>query len=385
MNQMKVLFQLFSLTFFSILFMTPDLTAQGCVAIRGISGCSGSIENGILVPKGEFLVGTNFRYFKSFRHFRGSHEEAYRLEAGTEVINKSSFLDLSLTYGISDRWYANAVLPFVHHTRTSMYEHGGNPPNGLGERHETRAAGLADVRLGIGYWLFNPKKQSKFNYALGLGVKLPTGDYEAMDLFYNQGPDRNNDEVKVVDQSIQPGDGGFGIAADLQGYHMLGSKFILVTNLFYLSNPQETNGVSTRNGRLEFSCPDQFAVRTGAFYMTNIPGLSAFLGARMEGVTAIDLIGSSAGYRRPGYAVSAEPGIGYNVGNAAFNLTVPVAIYRNRIRSYDDKERTERTGEFRHGDAAFADYLVNFSFTYRIGKKGNNMKHVPKFEETITH
>lgn len=370
------------LSFITLMFSTADLSAQGCVAIRGLSGCTGNIGEGAMLPKGSLLVGTNFRYFKSYRHFSGDHEHTERVENGTEVINNSFFLDFSATYGISDRWYANMILPFVYHDRSSMYEHGGNPPNGLGERHTTTAGGLADIRLGAGFWLFNPKKHTKFNYALGLGVKLPTGNFNAKDTFYNQGPDRSKDEVKVVDQSIQPGDGGFGITTELQGFQSLGGNFVLLTNFYYLFNPQETNGVTTRSGTSEFSCPDQFAARIGTFYMTPLSGLTVFLGGRIEGVPAFDAIGSSAGYRRPGYSVAVEPGVGYNFKNVSLNLTVPIAVYRNRTQSYEDKERTEATGVYRHGDAAFADYLINFSASYKFGGKKHEMDmEVPKFEE----
>ena len=55
-------------------------------------------------------------------------------------------------YGISDRTFANIIIPVVYHDRSSMYEHGGNPPNGLGDRHHTSSHGLADIRLSAGYW-----------------------------------------------------------------------------------------------------------------------------------------------------------------------------------------------------------------------------------------
>ncbi|GJM30365.1 MAG: hypothetical protein DHS20C17_30000 [Cyclobacteriaceae bacterium] len=255
-----------------------------------------------------------------------------------------------------------------------MYEHGGNPPNGLGERHETSSSGLGDVRLGLGYWLFDPVEHMNFNYALSLGVKLPTGKYDYTDTFYNQGDERNKNLEAVVDQSIQPGDGGTGMTIDVQGYHMLSHSFFLNVNLYYLINPRETNGVLTRNGSGEFSSPDQYAVRLGTYYNTKIQGFSVYLGGRLEGVPSEDLIGGSAGYRRPGYAVSIEPGVSYNRNQYNLNLSVPVAVVRNRTQSYQDKVRTSETGEYRHGDAAFADYLINFSVSYRFG--GNSIKHL---------
>lgn len=357
------------------------LHAQGCVAIRSCLG-GGNIGSGASLLQGQVELGVNYRYFKSFRHFRGSHEEVHRVEEGTQVINHSHFVDLALNYGITERWYANFILPVVFHGRSSMYEHGGNPPNGLGERHITRSSGLGDMRLGIGYWLLNPEKHHRLNYAVSLGVKLPTGKYDYTDLFYNQGEDRDQNIEKVVDQSIQPGDGGLGFTLDVQGYQALSERAILTTNLYYLFNFQETNGVLTRNGQSEFSCPDQYAFRLGIFYTSLAKGLSPYLGGRIEGVPSSDLIGGSAGYRRPGYAVSVEPGINYSVGAASFNLSVPIAISRNRTQSYQDIERTNSTGIYRHGDAAFADYLINFNFAYRFGGKAPAMdSHTPSLFE----
>ena len=192
------------------------------------------------------------------------------------------------------------------------------------------------------------------------------------DVFYNQGDNKNENIEKVVDQSIQPGDGGTGIALDIQGYHPINHAFSLSANLYYLLNPQESNGVLTRNGRSEFSCPDQYAAQLGVFY-TNMSGLSLYLGGRIEGVPAEDIIGSSAGYRRPGYAVSIEPGIGYTINRFNFFTNIPIALYRNRTRSYEDRERTATTGVYRHGDAAFADYLINLGVAYRFQIFGEKM------------
>lgn len=345
---------------------------QGCVAIRGNMASSGTLGSSVNLSKGEFMTQLGSRYFKSYKHFRGATEETHRVEEGTNVINHSEFLDLSLNYGITDRWYAALTVPFVFHNRSSMYEHGGNPPNGLGERHLTSSRGLADLQLGVGYWLFDPQK-SNFNYALALGVKFPTGKYDYMDTFYNQGPNKDQDIEGVVDQSIQPGDGGTGLAVTLSGYQPLSPLFTLTTDLFYLFNFTETNGVLTRSGSSEFSSPDQYSARLGVFY-TGVKGWNAYLGGRMEGVPSNDLIGGSAGYRRPGYVISVEPGIGYSAHKYAVFLSIPIAVERNRTQSYLDKQKTEETGVYSHGDAAFADYLINLSFAYRFGGGHDSME-----------
>jgi hypothetical protein len=344
-----------------------ESNAQGCVAVRSFSGSSGIIGSEAFLPKGEFLAGSNFRYFRSYKHFGGKEEHTYRVEQGTEVINDSYFLDLSLTYGITDRLFGTFTLPMVYHERSSMYEHGGNPPNGLGDRHKTYAQGLGDIRFNFGYWVLNPHKHMNGNFSLGLGIKLPTGDFGAKDTFYNQGPERNQTLELTVDQSIQPGDGGLGVTFDFQGYRMLSHSLMLNGTLYYLANPRETNGESARNGGTEFSVPDQYAARVGVTYITSVPGLSVYLGARHECIPVYDLIGGSDGFRRPGYIISAEPGINYSWKKFALNVNVPIAMERNRTQSYLDKKNSTPDNR-RHGDAAFADYLINVGFAWRLAK-----------------
>jgi hypothetical protein len=76
----------------------------------------------------------------------------------------------------------------------------------------------------------------------------------------------------------------------------------------------------------------------------------------MEGVPSTDIIGGSAGSRRPGYAVSIEPGITWTHRKFSITVTAPVAVERNRERNFQG----------RLGDAAFADYLISSSISYRF-------------------
>ena len=350
-----------------LLLVNAETYGQGCVAVRSFAGSTGEIGSEAFLPKGSWLGGANIRYFHSYKHFGGTEEHTYRVEQGTEVINDSYFLDLSMTYGLTDRLFGTFTLPLVYHERSSMYEHGGNPPNGLGDRHKTYAKGLGDIRLNMGYWMLDPMKSMKGNFSIGLGVKLPTGDYGAKGTFYNQGPDRDQTLNVTVDQSIQPGDGGFGWTFDFQGYRMLSNSFMLNGTFYYLANPREMNGESARSGTVEFSVPDQYAARLGVTYITPAKGLSIFLGARHECIPVYDLIGGSDGFRRPGYIISAEPGINYSWSKFALNVNVPIALERNRTQSYLDKKNSS-PGDRRHGDAAFADYLINVGFAWRLTK-----------------
>ena len=52
----------------------------------------------------------------------------------------------------------------------------------------------------------------------------------------------------------------------------------------------------------------------------------------------------------------------------SFGIYAPVALYRNREQSVPDKQyqETNPTSPSRHGDAAFADYLIMFNLTKRF-------------------
>ena len=351
------------------LLANTQASAQGCVAIRQFSSCNNNNFSTQFLPGGDWQLGMNYRYFRSFRHFRGTEEEPDRVANGTEVVNHSHAWDFNITLGITRRLYANLTLPFVINTRSSLYEHGRE------ERHTTTSRGLADIRAGLGYWLFKPEEHPGGNIALGVGVKLPTGDFAANDIFYNVGPE-GAPEVRPVDQSIQPGDGGFGIALDVQLFQKLSEGLFFYGNGFYLVNPRGTNGTRTfretlspiLNNEAIMAVPDQYGLRAGVSYALGAAPLGAALGVRYEAVPVKDLLGSDEGFRRPGSVLSVEPGISYQKGNFNLNLSVPVAVRRKRPQSVTDLETEMATGNPRNGDAAFADYLINVGMTYRISK-----------------
>ncbi|MAN88658.1 MAG: hypothetical protein CL555_18200 [Algoriphagus sp.] len=348
------------------LFLFPEFGyAQGCVAIRQFSGVGNAVGQGNFQNQGDWNISANYRYFKSFRHFRGTHEEPERIENGTQVINWSHGMDLTVSYSFTSRIYALASIPFAYNERSSLYEHGRT------ERHTTYSSGLGDIRIGAGYWLFPESEKRKGNMAVGLGIKIPSGNFRAEDTFYNVGVG-GQPEIRPVDQSIQLGDGGFGFNVDFQGIWSINSSLFAYYSGFYLFNPKNTNGTKTfRSRESEFimSVPDQYALRGGAFYsMKQIHGLGFLLGGRIEGIPVSDLLGESDGFRRPGYVISVEPGASYMLKNLTGTLTVPLALVRNRTRSLTDIVDSTPENK-RHGDAAFADYVINFSLAWRIPKK----------------
>jgi hypothetical protein len=342
------------------------LQAQGCVAVRGSSQCAlnhydplGMAGDSGLLGPGDWQVGLSYRWLHSDRHFRGEEEQDERQENGTEVVNDSHFIDVNVLYGITPRLSLGLTVPFVYSDRSSMYEHKGNRS---GERYHTQAGGIGDVRLMAYFWFWNPGKNPKGNLSLGVGPKFPTGDYEATDTFITT----NGPVTGPVDQSIQPGDGGWGFGVEITGFRELFPRGSGYVQGGYLFNPQGDNGVSTGRGRpttnpytAKMSVPDQYFGRLGMSYNL-VPkwGLSLSLGGRIEGVPVRDAIGDSEDFRRPGYSIYIEPSLTVAKSKWLFTLSGPVALFRNRERSIPDLQRSKATGDRVHGDAAFADFVI---------------------------
>jgi len=342
--------------------------SQGCVAIRSNGVCTMDHPMGDSTAR-SWQLNTGYRYFKSFRHFKGKEEQKERLVAETEVINWQSTLDIAVVRQFNQRWSLSVGLPLIYNDRSSLYEHGRT------ERHTSSAASIGDMRLTANRWMLNPAKAGKGNLQLGLGVKLPTGAYKASDTFYNVGPG-GTEEVRPVDQSIQPGDGGLGLITELNAFYNLAERLGTYANLFYLINPRETNGTrtfretlsATRANEAIMSVTDQYMVRAGLNYnfAGKLNNLSLDAGGRMEGIPVYDFIGGSKGFRRPGYVISVEPGLRYRFSKLNFFASVPVALSRNRTQSVTDKESSVLQNQVVHGDAAFADYSLNMGLAYRF-------------------
>jgi len=212
----------------------------------------------------------------------------------------------------------------------------------------------------------------KGNIQVGLGLKLPTGDYRYQDFFIK------NDSTKVlgpVDQSIQLGDGGTGFTGEMNAYYNFSKHLGAYSNLYYLVSPREQNGTLTsrggtpsassiKNGSFVMSVPDQYMARAGADF--KLSGFTFSAGLRMECVPAHDLVGGSNGFRRPGYVLSAEPVVSYKHNKMQLYVSVPYAIQRNRTQSVSDIMKTQRTGVYTQGDAAFADYTVNVGISFSL-------------------
>jgi len=311
------------------------------------------------LEEGHWQISLGYRWQRSDRHFSGIEEQKIREVTHTESINEIHLFDLGATYQITERLSLSGSLPYLIAERSE-------PISGIhGERNHTEARGFGDFSLVPRFWVLQPSEHPTGNLSLGIGGKAPTGEDAAKDNFVVRNRETGQREVVVqaVDQSIQPGDGGWGIVLDVQAFKSLGYFTPYATGT-YLINPQDTNHVRTgRSARGEevMSVPDQYLGRIG-ISMGNpwIEGLAVSVGGRVEGVPPKDLWGDSNGFRRPGYAFSIEPGIAFSIKGHTFGLSAPIAVWRERQRSVPE------AANHTHGDAAFADYVILFGYSYRF-------------------
>jgi hypothetical protein len=378
-----------------------DLMAQGCVAVRQMGGVNSLSSNGFTLSPGEFQIGAAYRYFHSWRHFVGTEEQHERQttggghdangnERGNAVNIYSHALDLNISYGLTSRIQLNAAIPYVNNERSQVLR--TQAPAAVDTfRYSVYAKGLADIRLSANYWVFDPATAEKGNLMVGLGLKLNTGSHSVRD----DAPQADGSTASVVmDQAIQPGDGGVGFSIEVQAFRQLYKGIYGFANGYYLFNPRESNGtfkseptvVKDENGNTLgvltgyniYASPDQYFARVGL--MTSLlksKNLTLSLAVRAEGIPAYDAFGGQVAYRRPGYVVAIEPGASYQTGRHTVSLFIPSNFVRDRIQSAADIARQnlensvitdESKKVHRQGDAAFADYSINLSYSYRLGK-----------------
>src|SRR6185369_1234201 len=289
---------------------------------------------------GEWSFSLGWRYQESDRHFVGSDYQEQRDELGNQVINHVNRADLTVRYQATKRTELNLGVPFFMGTRSQTFR---QPANGELERYQTAARGVGDIFFTTHRWMFDPDTHPGGNLQLGVGVKIPTGQNNATDTFKVVSGSTVTNQIRTVDQSIQPGDGGFGVLVDFSTFSALaGGRMSVYGGGAYLMTPGEKSNVQTYRtapGEEVMSIADQYLVRGGvAFPIPRSVNMTFSAGLRAEGVPVRDIIGGDTGFRRPGIAVSVEPAINMIVkGKNAVTLSVPVAIYRNRFQSVPDK------------------------------------------------
>jgi hypothetical protein len=283
---------------------------------------------------------------------------ADQLFVGTQLVSTNQPLiinlhsvDVTASYAVTDRFNVSLTVPFVSGMQSRFYADSA--------RHAVTAFGLGDVSLVGSTWLLDPHNRSG-NVALGLGVKAATGTHRATDAYFLKG---GTSIQYPVDQSIQPGDGGWGVILQVQAYRRAFRNAVAYATGSYLINPRRLNDVAKDpGGTVYWSVPDVYSARLGLVYAVwPDKGVSISLGGRIDGQPVRDLIaGGDAGFRRPGYSIALDPSVSLTTGPNQFTMSAPIRLGANRQASVLDQQ----TGK--HGGGDFASSLVFVSYGRRF-------------------
>ena len=289
-------------------FTTPSLGGQGELQVAD------------LAPH-QWRIALGYRHLHADQLFVGT-----RLLPTTQplIINLHA-VDVTTTYAVSDRLSVSLTVPFLYGMQSRLYADSA--------RHAVTAIGLGDVSLVGSRWLFDPRNHSG-NIAVGLGVKTPTGTHKATDAYFLA----SGTAIQYpVDQSIQPGDGGWGVILQLQAYRRVFHDGIAYLTGSYLVSARSLSDVAKDpGGTVYWSVPDVYSARLGlAYALWPQQGVSLSVGGRIDGQPVRDLIGGGdPGFHRPGYAVSLDPSVALASGPSQFTVSAPLRLGATARRAY---------------------------------------------------
>jgi hypothetical protein len=311
---------------------------------------------------GEWQIDVAYRRLAADEWFVGTKvNEAAAPFGHTLYVNVNS-ITVTTNYGLTDRLTSSISFPFSFGTHSRYYADA--------HRHEVSASGFGDLSAVMTYWLRNPNQPSKGNISLGVGVKSLSGDNAVSRDFYL----KDGSAIQSpVDQSIQLGDGGWGILFQAQAYRGISSSIVGYAQGWYLLTPKDTTNIISPYPTVPLSVPDVYAARVGsAFNFKPLRGVGFNLGVRIDGIPIRDLVGGSDGFRRPGYSFYFDPGVTYSHGRHAFTINTPVMVYEDFKRSRVDVQLN------RPGGGDLARYLIIAQYSVRFGGKSR----LPKLRDT---
>lgn len=321
-----------------------------------------------------FGVAVHYRWFDAAIPYSGNLRDRTQERDNTQDIFNAHQLTLAFHYRLNSRFRFFAALPLAYNQKSSVWEHSlVNDHMVAFQRRITEGIGLGDALIGGHFQILPRAKFPSASLEAGLAAKLPTGLHNGTDIWYNAGPQRS-DVIRTVDQAIQPGDGTWGVMMDIKGSWAPWPFLGLYGEGFYLSTPTDLNGVKNFRPFVsalwaeegDNSATDQYMARGGLSVRAKNSPVVLNTGIRVDGVPVNDLIGSSEGFRRPGYAVSWENSVALESQRFRLYLSLPYIYYQNRDQSNPEKRYERLNGGNRFGDAAFARFMLQLGFQAQL-------------------
>ena len=221
----------------------------------------------------EWQVAVDYRYIHADQFFFGTRQTTPPTQFfGQPLIINIHTANLNVTYAATDRFGVRLTVPISYGTQSRFYADTA--------RHIARAGGIGDVGLVGTVWLLNPRTHTKGNLAIGAGIKFPTGNYKFAAAYFDS---TGNSVQFPVDQSIELGDGGWGVILQGQAFRQVTPRaFVYFTGSYLVSPRNQTDVVRAPiapGSAVHVSVPDVYTGRLGLSYgLVPARGLSVSLG-----------------------------------------------------------------------------------------------------------
>jgi len=327
-------------------------SAQGCEPIRFTTPVSLGGQGEAYQHDKEWRLTLGYRRLYSNEWFIGSAEASSRGPGGQAPVFKINTLIADIAYAPTERLQLHLSVPFSGGSATSIW------PDKL--QHKQSVTGIGDVSVLGESWLLSPRTHPGGNLSLGVGVKAPTGSHDAASYVYTA----TATIPHPADQTVQPGDGGWGILLQSQAFREVTERVFGYAFGSYTVSPKARSDVEFRPGSgVYWSVPDTYSARAGAaFSVLPNQGLTVSLGGRVDGIPLRDLIGGGDDdtIKRTSRVIFVDPGLSLTHGKDNFTVSVPWRVSVNRFKSlYESKTNGLNAG-------GFAKYLIFASYSRRL-------------------
>lgn len=329
------------------------VSAQGCEPIRFTTPVSLGGQGEAYQRKNEWRLTLGYRRLASNEWFIGTEDASSRGPGGQSPVFRINTLIADIAFAPTERLQFHLGVPFSGGSFSVIW------PDKL--KHSQSVKGIGDISVLGEAWLLSPKTHQGGNVSFGLGIKAPTGRNDAASYIYTA----TAAVPYPADQTVQPGDGGWGILLQSQAFRQVTERVYGYAFGSYTVNPKARGDVQFRPSTpgVYWSVPDTYSARAGAaFSILPDQGLTMSLGGRMDGIPLRDLIGGGddSTIKRTSRVIFVDPGLSLTRGKDNFTVSVPWRVRVNRFQSLYER----RTNGLNAG--GFAKYLIFASYARRI-------------------
>lgn len=315
--------------------------------------------SGGLMDKGEWQVNAYWARFRTDETFR-----SYDVISTNAVWEGGDTLNFQGAYALSRKLNLTAEVPYVLHSFWSNVV--------AGTRYYQKVHGFGDTVISGRMWLLSTGKDSKQNIGLSLGFRLPTGESNYKVPY----PDSqgNNITDRPVYPAIQPGSGAFGLRLATQGFRSFKHFSLSGSGLYLFSLKKQNDTVAfgaavnpagpgaTQENLRYLTAPDSYQFTGGVSApIPHLKGFSLSFGGQVAGVPVDNVLTTTSGYRQPGYMVTVNPGLTYDMKFATFFVTVPVRVHQYVGKDFLNNQRA----------ADFAKTSLQMGMQFKLGGKKN--------------